>query len=489
MDNRKFKLITLYLFLGWISFFGSVHAQYDIFLRNDTSHTLYIDTQAPDNLPESSHHGWHNRALHPYQADKIQVFNYDKHIKNRHRYTFKIYIKRHPDDKKALLTFTTKLKGKRIGSQLYRSELNTRKSAIYLFNKKPQAMNALVFSQKIDDIFDSHKQMTVYATAIKYSIPNPHYNFQSTDALVYTLSEPQKQYAYSYNPYELTLATYNVQLWPFYAPIGGIRMNQPKERSKQISKRMAAYDLVSFQETMDRALRISLKQNMLQHYPFQYGPAMGKALLSSGLMIFSRWPIERASEMIYQACNAIDCNADKGVLYVKINKQGQHYHIFNTHMQADGNKNYQGNIKVRAAQIKELKQFIKAQSIPDNEAILLMGDLNINGSQCIHSQAKHCEEFKQLIAELDANYSVHRNHKTLAFSSDPSKNWMNTRDTAFLLDYILALHNKKNIVQYESRLLVLRGNDTENMYLGSPYANTDLSDHFALEAKVLYPRE
>ncbi|WP_131782706.1 sphingomyelin phosphodiesterase [Legionella gresilensis] len=488
MDNTKQRITFMYV-LVFTSLPSWACAQYDIFLRNDTPHTVYIDTDASKNLDPRSYHGWHDKALKPYQAAKVQVFNYDKYIDKGKKYKFNIFVKKHPNDRDVLLTFTTYLEGKSIGSHLYQSELTTKNQQLYFFDKKPQPMYSEVYSQKVENIFNSNKEMILYCATIKYTVPNPHFNFQSTDALTYTILEKQKPFNYNFNSKELSLLTYNVQLWPFYGPVGGIRLNRPEVRVNIISDYMKHYDIVSFQELMDKDYRQTLTNNMLQQYPFHYGPNMGKSFLSSGLMIFSRWPIIKSGGIIYKACSNIDCHADKGAIYIKIDKLGKIYHIFNTHLQANEKEDDHSDVRARIAQIQELKQFISDQNIPANEVVLLMGDLNINASQCTNNETGHCTEFKRLISELKVNYRVHKNYKVVSFSSDPSKNWMNTGNSKSILDYILPFNNQNIQFSYESKMLVLRGNHAKEMYVGTPYADTDLSDHFALEAKLwLYPK-
>ena len=53
-----------------------------------------------------------------------------------------------------------------------------------------------------------------------------------------------------------------------------------------------------------------------------------------------------------------------------------------------------------------------------------------------------------------------------------------------VLDYVLVVQNKAKQKSYHSRVLILRGDDDPEMFTGSPYGDTDLSDHFSIEANI-----
>lgn len=64
---------------------------------------------------------------------------------------------------------------------------------------------------------------------------------------------------------------------------------------------------------------------------------------------------------------------DKGVLYTKIRKDDRFIHIFNTHTISDFVGDQHDN---RVLQYGVIDEFIKSKSIPEDELVLIGGDLN-----------------------------------------------------------------------------------------------------------------
>jgi len=119
----------------------------------------------------------------------------------------------------------------------------------------------------------------------------------------------------------------------------------------------------------------------------------GHALQDGGVFIASRHPIESVEKLIYDDYACTDRFADKGAIYAKIRKKEQIVHVFGTHLQASYFHSKSGFLLkscrdtlsddgidfalTRKKQLRQLREFIDAQKIPDDELIIIAGDMNV----------------------------------------------------------------------------------------------------------------
>ncbi len=140
--------------------------------------------------------------------------------------------------------------------------------------------------------------------------------------------------------------------------------------------------------------------------------------LNGGVLIVSKWPIDRQAQRVFSACAGSDCLASKGVVYARINKQGQCFHVLGMHLQAWGGETRDG---VRVAQATEAAAFVQELGIPADEPVLYCGDLNVDaGSSPVQVQA--------VLDALSATCpDVQGTHQ---YTSDPMSNSLVGRDGA-----------------------------------------------------------
>jgi len=105
------------------------------------------------------------------------------------------------------------------------------------------------------------------------------------------------------------------------------------------------------------------------------GPC-SKILPRSGVMALSKIPIIETHGLIYRnaAAGTWDAKANKGAVYIKVSVNGLLVHVVGTHIQADEGKVDGG--ATRILQMEELRTWISHFSIPDDEPIILAGDIN-----------------------------------------------------------------------------------------------------------------
>jgi endonuclease/exonuclease/phosphatase family metal-dependent hydrolase len=226
------------------------------------------------------------------------------------------------------------------------------------------------------------------------------------------------RFHYSCPPNTLSLLTYNVQMRP-----DTLFNDKQAERAPLIgqSSVMDFLDVVIFQEAFDDKYRsITLAQrNMAINYPYRTRilGSDGVVEQDGGVIILSKWPIENCPQRVMgvpitippgqsgipanacggirmpgmpgnmvlpvwpgeqrlfgDTCSGVDCLADKGVLYARINKEGRRYHVFGTHLNAGSE---QDGVNARKQQLEIINKFIGDLKIPANEPVIIAGDLNL----------------------------------------------------------------------------------------------------------------
>lgn len=140
-------------------------------------------------------------------------------------------------------------------------------------------------------------------------------------------------------------------------------------------------DVVLFQEvwSFHDELRDGMSNAGFCHY------VTTEETIGSGLAIYSRHPIEKmdfsdwfdafgiGDGMAPDIDNFEAYVADKGVLYVKVAKDGRPIHLLNLHATSDTTGDFHG---VRVKQFNKVRDFVDSLGIPSDELILLGGDFN-----------------------------------------------------------------------------------------------------------------
>ena len=192
------------------------------------------------------------------------------------------------------------------------------------------------------------------------------------------------------------------------------RADQAPDDAKVIADDILKLDLdvISLNEVFDDDAKSILVDKLKFKYPYYIRKFnKGSALEDSGLMIFSRFPLQKlphqpsswptsnpnAPELkyfanaegsssytafaLYETCFGPDCHADKGAAVVHIKPDGKtSYYVVVTHFQADS-----GYHHVRQAQMNDIASMLTAvigESLPD-ENVVIAGDLNIMGQGAV----------------------------------------------------------------------------------------------------------
>jgi len=182
--------------------------------------------------------------------------------------------------------------------------------------------------------------------------------------------------------------TYNFFLRP-----PGINNNGNDHKEERLLKfsdtYMALFDVICLQEVFafgsTRRTRLieAAKKVGLSYSSCNRNPCFIKGI-DGGLVILSKFPIVKSSNLTYKHGVHSDALSNKGCLYVKLNIQEDfHIHVFNTHTQASYSNDLpldDKSVQIRLKQIAELRRFINETLVgkPIGELVFLCGDFNVN---------------------------------------------------------------------------------------------------------------
>lgn len=294
----------------------------------------------------------------------------------------------------------------------------------------------------------------------------------------------------------LRVLTYNVWLRP--PPF----LDGQASRARALPQQLRGHDVLVLCEAFRRRLSLELFADLAGAYPHQSHPAPprdatdrsdtdnGVRLWGGGVAILSRWPIEATARRSFSGIiGHPDRHANKGVLYARINKQGQRYHIFGSHTQAPpegyvraahralGRDAEARFLAFREAQFDRMRAFIEEQAISRQEPVVIAGDLNTDR---LNAPA----EYEGMLRRLAAAEGQHTAGPAATF--DPQHNPLATGQRPMWLDYVLWSRRHLQPAGSQIRVLPLR---EEQGWRRHPLGRRhhDLSDHYAVAAELVFP--
>jgi len=265
----------------------------------------------------------------------------------------------------------------------------------------------------------------------------------------------------------LKLLTWNLHLLPAVV----ITKNQ-KERARGIAKVLSdsQYDVIVFQEALHKRARSIIWEELSVNYPHQYGPRKGGFMkYSSGVWIISKLQLQNKQYLGFSKCSrgTADCRARKGALLVQVEKDGVKFQIIGTHLQSKEGVKYQD---VRISQLKEIQHLLIAKNKEESVPFIVSGDLNIAMNMTI--------DYQHMLTILDVeNGKISGDYQ---FTADRATNDMYPSNEAKgkVLDYILLNSMGVEIEEVKRAVKIFRTSWREK--------NRDLSDHYAVEAEIVY---
>lgn len=232
---------------------------------------------------------------------------------------------------------------------------------------------------------------------------------------------------------------------------------------------MSGYDALVLTEVFDPIRTNKLLRDLAQEYSFTSSEIfkLGK-IMQSGTRILTPWPVEEEKSLKYTNCNGIQCAATRGVIYTRINKLGYIYHVFATHTQSSDDD---ANRTARLAQLEEMGEFIRAQNIPADEAVILAGDFNVN-------KIGLPDDRDQMEYILNATEPENKGHD---LSFDSNTNYWAEKPYLEYLDYTLTGNDNLQPITASQEIFAPR------VLTKSLWGIWDLSDHYAARGYFIYP--
>ncbi|PAJ76246.1 phospholipase [Pseudoalteromonas sp. NBT06-2] len=280
-------------------------------------------------------------------------------------------------------------------------------------------------------------------------------------------------YYYVIHPQQLSISrgldnNLNVLAYNVWALLPGVVSKSVSERLNQIKDKVNGYDIIVFSELFDNSRREIFLNALKDEYPYQT-KVVDKlnSIEDGGVVIISRWPIENEAQITFNDCDAEDCMSAKGVMYVKINKGGNPYHIFGSHTQAWTKEK---NQVTRTKQFHQMRDFIDNQYISESEPVIIAGDLNVD-------KIKYLDEYYAMLNILNAQEVPRVEGYEYTFNGAVN-NW--TSGTKENLDYVLYSTAHLIPITSYSKVLIPRSIHAD------VFTKYDLSDHFAITGNLTF---
>ncbi len=266
---------------------------------------------------------------------------------------------------------------------------------------------------------------------------------------------------------ELRILSYNIKMLPRL--IARVRYG-PIKRSRLIPAHLIddQIDIIVFQEAFDVRARRILKRRLKKEYPYIVGPANKPGIpfvTNSGVMMFSKVPIEKLGRVRYEQAEGIDRMARKGALLVQGEWNGQPFQLLGTHLQAGGSR------ETKISQYEQIAELIKEhekQGVPQ----ILVGDYNT------HQEDTSADALYPILLEkLQAQNGPLYGDRQYSAGND---NDMRGKSKNSLIDFCLY---KANGVKTHS---IVRHIRSYRQRWHEKYR--DLSDHFAVLMRIQFTR-
>ncbi|EFP95457.1 sphingomyelin phosphodiesterase [Vibrio caribbeanicus] len=265
----------------------------------------------------------------------------------------------------------------------------------------------------------------------------------------------------------LRIATYNLWMIPSVSL-------DISERATILDHTLSGYDVLTLQEAFssDRdALFDALSGEYFYRTDVVGGDSM--ALYDGGVVTLSRYPILETDSIVFEHCSGTDCYADKGIVYTKIDKLGQIYHIFNTHLASFSTPAAK---RLRRLQLGLLRTFMLTKEIPQDEAVIFAGDFNIDKNNDFL-------EYLLMLATLEVDPPLYTGYRDATF--DPrinpyAQSQYSGGDTIEYLDYILVSSEHKRARQNINQVKL------NQRVTAATWGEWHLSDHFGVEGHFVF---
>ncbi len=415
-----------------------------VFVQNNTSLTFALKTSRSGHYLSSSKWGGSSGTVKPGDRKRVVWFNRDSGIKSGKYFYFNETL----TTGSASLVLKQRLKGRWIGSTMWQS----------------------LSGYGIDHPWYSDRSTHVatwYVNGRAIQVKYRAFFTGGYDHIEYILQEE-----YLVQPGDAN--TLNVLAYNIYMRPAGLFKNGQSIRAGLIPGRVKGYDVIVFSEAFDNSARAKLLNGLRSEYPYQskiLGADRG-VYQDGGVIIVSKWPIKAQAQRTFKdECSGSDCLSDKGVLYVKIEKQGRPYHVFGSHTQAWSTA--EGR-EVRKVQFRIIKEFIDSRNIPSSEAVIIAGDLNVD-------KINFPDEYQEMLSLLRAAQPAIQGYP---YTFDNGTNRLASSGPREYLDYVLYStdHARAESSSFNETRMIRSLEEWKEYFW--EYAYWDLSDHYAVYGRM-----
>jgi endonuclease/exonuclease/phosphatase family metal-dependent hydrolase len=249
-------------------------------------------------------------------------------------------------------------------------------------------------------------------------------------------------------------------------------------------------DAVCVQELIPTAYDVVVSQALYDlGYQWKTRQIPDALSLHGGIVIYSRHIITQQAQYSFGGqCQAADCFASKGAVYARIKKEGQIVNVICTHLQHVPKL---GTSPQRKRQVEIVAEMIEALNLPQEEPLLMAGDLNMDYTAQHSELSAALDQWKMNIPERhvsSAKYTIDPKNNILVGSDLPeeygcAEEYYRTLQCkncpAIWVDY--TLYSRNHLEPTDSWMKCVRVKASPfrmPIRMGQEVISTDVSDHY-----------
>ena len=207
---------------------------------------------------------------------------------------------------------------------------------------------------------------------------------------------------------ELSVLTWNTAFLPTLSV-----KKKYQERMEEVAQLLlkSDVDVVALQEVFPKRILKFLRKRLETEFPFSITTKKKQFLFwqSSGLVVFSKAPIQYKAEIKFHTKSGFDKFAKKGALLVEGEKNENSFQLILTHMQSFPGKS---NHEIRMIQLDQIRRELIEPNIMEDKLLIMVGDFNVNR----HRSADHGDMLYVIQLE-DATQTLSNQNSFVGFNN------------------------------------------------------------------------
>ncbi|XP_014664639.1 PREDICTED: sphingomyelinase C-like [Priapulus caudatus] len=225
---------------------------------------------------------------------------------------------------------------------------------------------------------------------------------------------------------------------------------------------------------------------------------VGFKVLNGGMFVASRWPIVQEDSIIYENADPLswDGFSKKGVSYAKINKtdasgRWKLYNLFSTHQQTGDNAD------IKVGQAAEQRAFVDRLAIPPDQPVLFLGDYNIDlydddellSAVMATLEATLPATVGERECTSDGENDLHDDEKSCSWLDYVAFSHTHEKPTHATMEAVRPMQEEGFPICFDEGKILRFGYlwPDDERCTNKNYAVRDLSDHFAVLGRYMFP--